>query len=77
MPKTHRAAVIDGKLLAERVRADLAERVEKHRRSGRTVRLDSVLVAGDEAAAIYAHRQSQSCREVGIEHVLHRLPANA
>ena len=69
--------MIDGKALAAQVRAELARRVAKMREAGRTVRLDSVLVAGDEAAGIYAHRQAQSCREVGIEHVLHRLPANA
>ena len=76
MPKT-KAAIIDGKALAARVRAELAERVTRMGEAGRTVRLDSVLVAGDEAAAIYAHRQAESCREIGIEHVLHRLSAHA
>lgn len=77
MPKTHKATIIDGKALAGQVRADLAERVAKHRKDGRIVRLDSVLVAGDDAAGIYAQRQAKSCREVGIEHVLHHLPADS
>jgi len=77
MPQTHRATLIDGKALAADVRASLSRRVARQREAGYIVRLDSILVAGDEAAAIYAHRQAQSCREIGIEHVLHRLPADA
>jgi methylenetetrahydrofolate dehydrogenase (NADP+)/methenyltetrahydrofolate cyclohydrolase len=77
MPNTHKATIIDGKALAAQVRKDLAARVAKHRERGCEVRLDSVLVAGDESANIYAHRQAKSCREIGIEHVLHHLPADS
>jgi methylenetetrahydrofolate dehydrogenase (NADP+)/methenyltetrahydrofolate cyclohydrolase len=41
------------------------------------VRLDAILVGGDDAASLYAQRQEATCREVGIQHVLHRLPAEA
>ena len=68
------ARLIDGKALSEVVRASLRERIAA---SGRSVRLDAVLVGDDRAAGIYAANQARTCAEVGIDYVLHRLPAGA
>ncbi|MFM8640214.1 MAG: bifunctional 5,10-methylenetetrahydrofolate dehydrogenase/5,10-methenyltetrahydrofolate cyclohydrolase [Planctomycetota bacterium] len=68
------ARILDGKALSEAVRARLRERIAA---SGRTVRLDALLVGDDRAAGIYATNQGKTCAEVGIEYVLHRLPAGA
>ena len=68
------ARLIDGKALSEAVRASLRERIAA---SGRSVRLDAVLVGDDRAAGIYAANQARTCAEVGIDYVLHRLPAGA
>lgn len=68
------ARPIDGKLLAARVRADVASRIAA---SGRRARLDAVLVGDDRAAALYAESQARTCGEVGIDYHLHRLPQGA
>jgi methylenetetrahydrofolate dehydrogenase (NADP+)/methenyltetrahydrofolate cyclohydrolase len=68
------ARIIDGKVLADAVRASLRARIAA---AGRPVRLDAVLVGDDRPAAIYAENQGRTCAEIGIEYVLHRLPASA
>lgn len=73
----HNAAVIDGKKLAKQFKADVAARVQKLRGKGRSVRLDAVLTGTDEGARIYAKNQAKTCQELGIEYVLHELPASA
>jgi methylenetetrahydrofolate dehydrogenase (NADP+)/methenyltetrahydrofolate cyclohydrolase len=68
------ARIIDGKHMGAAVRVSLRERIA---RSGRSVRLDAVLVGDDSAAAIYAQNQAHTCQEAGIEYQLHRLPAGS
>jgi methylenetetrahydrofolate dehydrogenase (NADP+)/methenyltetrahydrofolate cyclohydrolase len=68
------ARPIDGKALADAVRASLRARVAA---AGRPVRLDAILVGDDRAASIYAENQGRTCAEIGIEYVLHRLPAGS
>ena len=68
------ARISDGKALADAVRASLRARIAA---AGRPVRLDAVLVGDDRPAAIYAENQGRTCAEIGIEYVLHRLPASA
>ncbi len=69
------ARIIDGKTLAARAKAGIAERVRALEAS--PVRLDAILVGSDSAAATYARRQGDGCRELGIEYVLHELPDDA
>ncbi len=71
------ARIIDGRALAEKVKARLATQIEGLRGSDTTVRLDALLVGNDGGAAIYAEKQGSACRDLGIEHVLHKLPADA
>ena len=71
---TAAARIIDGKALSETVRNSLRSRIAV---AGRPVRLDALLVGDDRAAGIYAMNQATTCAEVGIEYVLHRLPAGA
>jgi methylenetetrahydrofolate dehydrogenase (NADP+)/methenyltetrahydrofolate cyclohydrolase len=63
---------MDGKALAERVRAEVAEEVAS---LGRPVGLATVLVGDDPASAIYVRSKQKACREVGIEPIDHNLPA--
>ena len=71
------ATLIDGRALAATVRKDLSARVATLAEGGQGVRLDAVLVEGDDAAAIYATRQEKATAEVGIAYSLHRLSASA
>ncbi len=69
--------IIDGRALAGNVRAKLASQIERLHEGGTTVRLDAILVGRDGGAVVYAANQARACRELGIEHVLHELPADA
>lgn len=68
------ARILDGKALSRQVRAEVSARVA---RAGRPVRLDALLVGADRPAEIYAQNQMRTCAEVGVQYVLHRLPAEA
>ncbi len=68
------AAIVDGRAASDEVRREVARRVAD---AGRRVRLDAILVGDDRSAVLYATNQARTCAEVGIEYVLHRLPANA
>jgi methylenetetrahydrofolate dehydrogenase (NADP+) / methenyltetrahydrofolate cyclohydrolase len=72
------ATVIDGKALAQRVRAEVGEGVaaftEKH---GRPPGLATVLVGEDPASAIYVGGKQKATAEVGMRGFDHRLNADA
>jgi methylenetetrahydrofolate dehydrogenase (NADP+)/methenyltetrahydrofolate cyclohydrolase len=68
------ARLIDGKRLSEEIRASIRARIAV---AGRPVRLDAVLVGDDRSAGLYAENQARTCREVGIDYRLHRLPAGS
>lgn len=68
------AAIIDGRAASDEVRQAVAARVAA---AGRRVRLDAILIGEDRSALVYANSQAKTCSDVGIEYVLHRLPANA
>ena len=67
------ATVIDGVALAERIRQDVRLRVST---LGRPVRLVAILVGGTPAGELYARRQADACRDVGIDYSLLTLPAD-
>ena len=69
------ARIIDGKHIAREVRATVAQRVQRLAASGRTPRLDAVLVDCDPSGAsrVYAENQARMCAELGIAYKLHTL----
>jgi methylenetetrahydrofolate dehydrogenase (NADP+)/methenyltetrahydrofolate cyclohydrolase len=73
-----RARVIDGRAVAARVRAEVAEEVKAFRAEhGRAPGLATVLVGDDPASAIYVNSKHKASAEVGIESFRHDLPASA
>ena len=64
--------LMDGKGLAERVRAEVARDIEA---LDQPVGLATVLVGDDPASEIYIKRKQEACREVGIEPFDHKLSA--
>jgi methylenetetrahydrofolate dehydrogenase (NADP+) / methenyltetrahydrofolate cyclohydrolase len=66
------ARLMDGKGLAERLRAEIAEEV---RRLG-DVGLATVLVGDDPASEIYIRRKHEAAQEAGIRSIDHRLAAD-
>jgi len=77
MTTTHKAKRIDGKALAAAVKDDVRTRVAALRELERPVRLDAILASDDPAAALYARNQASNCEKLGIEYVLHELPADS
>jgi methylenetetrahydrofolate dehydrogenase (NADP+)/methenyltetrahydrofolate cyclohydrolase len=72
------ARVIDGKAVAARVRAQVADEAEAlTRRSGRPPGLATILVGDDPASAVYVGGKQKASEEVGIRGFDHRLPAGA
>jgi methylenetetrahydrofolate dehydrogenase (NADP+) / methenyltetrahydrofolate cyclohydrolase len=72
-----RARLIDGRAVAARVRAEVAEEVRAFRAEhGRVPGLATVLVGDDPASAVYVNSKHKSSAEVGIESFRHNLPAD-
>lgn len=70
------AQIIDGKMLATTVRAQVAAEVQQIKAQGGTVRFAAVLVGEDPASQIYVRNKQRACEKIGIEFELHTLPAN-
>jgi methylenetetrahydrofolate dehydrogenase (NADP+)/methenyltetrahydrofolate cyclohydrolase len=71
------ATIIDGKAVAARVRAEVAERVAAlTERTGRQPGLATILVGDDPASAIYVANKRKACAEVGIADLHHHLAAD-
>lgn len=69
------ARVIDGRLVAERMKARVRREAEGLRQQGIAPRLAAVLVGNPAGSSIYARSQQAHCQEVGISYQLHALPA--
>jgi methylenetetrahydrofolate dehydrogenase (NADP+) / methenyltetrahydrofolate cyclohydrolase len=68
--------IIDGKAVAAQVRAELAGKVEQLKSAhGFTPGLAVVLVGEDPASQVYVRNKGQQTREVGMNSVEHKLPA--
>jgi methylenetetrahydrofolate dehydrogenase (NADP+)/methenyltetrahydrofolate cyclohydrolase len=74
MPTT----IIDGKAIAARVRAGVAEEVRAFTKEGdHAPGLATVLVGDDPASAVYVGAKQRACLEVGMVPIDRRLPAGA
>ncbi|MDH5527772.1 MAG: bifunctional methylenetetrahydrofolate dehydrogenase/methenyltetrahydrofolate cyclohydrolase FolD [Nitrospirota bacterium] len=70
------ANIIDGKQIAQGVRADLARQVAEIKQQGNHVGLDVILVGNDPASEIYVRNKVRACQEVGITSNVHHLPGD-
>jgi methylenetetrahydrofolate dehydrogenase (NADP+)/methenyltetrahydrofolate cyclohydrolase len=72
------ATIIDGKAIAARVRAEVAEQVKAFStQTGRVPGLATVLVGDDPASAVYVGGKQRACAEVGMKAFDVRLPADS
>jgi methylenetetrahydrofolate dehydrogenase (NADP+)/methenyltetrahydrofolate cyclohydrolase len=69
------ADLIDGRAIAQKVRADVAERAKKLLARGVTPGLAVVLVGDDPASAVYTSAKTKAAEEAGMYSVNIRLPA--
>ncbi len=71
------AEIIDGKAVAARVRAEVAQEAQLLKeRYGRPPGLAVVLVGDDPASAIYVRNKERAASEAGFHSEVHRMPAN-
>jgi methylenetetrahydrofolate dehydrogenase (NADP+)/methenyltetrahydrofolate cyclohydrolase len=68
------AQIIDGAALAERLKRDVGSRIQA---LSRAVHLSAILVGATPAGELYARRQGEACRALGIDYDLVKLPADA
>ena len=79
-PPAHRppmpAKILDGKSLAKQIRRELSEQVADFiENNATTPALAAVLVGSDPASEVYVRNKRRDCEEVGMQSVLHELPA--
>ena len=70
------AAIIDGKKIADQMRAELKAEVEKLKANGIVPGLAVILVGDNPASISYVTGKHNACRDVGIYSVDNRLAAN-
>ncbi len=71
------ALVLDGELLAAKVRAEVSEAVGRLASDGVVPGLGTILVGDDPASARYVAMKHADCAEVGIASIHEHLPASA
>jgi methylenetetrahydrofolate dehydrogenase (NADP+)/methenyltetrahydrofolate cyclohydrolase len=70
------AKIVDGKALAQRVRAGIAEEARRLAARGVQPGLAVVLVGEDPASLIYVRNKTKACQEAGLRAFDHHLPAD-
>lgn len=68
------ATIIDGKAVAQRVRAEVARDVAELACAGSPPGLATIIVGDDPASAVYVANKQKACAEAGIAGFDHRLP---
>jgi methylenetetrahydrofolate dehydrogenase (NADP+)/methenyltetrahydrofolate cyclohydrolase len=71
------AQIIDGRAVAERLRAQVAARVADLSTTGVVPGLAVVLVGDDPASQVYVASKTKQAEQAGLRHFDHRLPATA
>lgn len=70
------ATLLDGELLAAKVRAEVTDRVARLRFAGVTVGLGTILVGDDGPSSRYVAMKHADCDDVGIRSAHEHLPAD-
>lgn len=65
--------IIDGKRIAEQIKAELIEKVHALQQRGVTPGLAAVLVGDDPASAVYVGSKARMCESLGLFSAVHKL----
>lgn len=68
------AKVIDGKMVATRIKENLKKEVEDMKKSGITPGLAVIIVGNNPASRVYVNNKKKACSEVGIRSYEYALP---
>ena len=67
------AKILDGKQLADTLRAEIAAEVSRFVSNGPTPKLAAILVGEDAASKVYVRNKERACKKAGISGEVHRL----
>lgn len=70
------AQIIDGAAIAAKTREQIKDQVGQLAAAGTPVHLTAILIGSTPAADMYAQRQGEGCKAVGIGYELLKLPAD-
>jgi methylenetetrahydrofolate dehydrogenase (NADP+)/methenyltetrahydrofolate cyclohydrolase len=70
------AQIIDGSALAGKIKLEVTEQVKAFTARGKPVHLTALLVGSTPAGELYAQRQGEACKAVGINYQLLTYPAD-
>ncbi len=71
------ALILDGKVLAQKIREDLKKEIDEYLSRGmRNPNLVVILVGDDPASQVYVENKRKACKEVGINSMVFKLPEN-
>ncbi len=68
------AILIDGKAIAAKIQAKVAEHVHKLKQKGVTPKLEVILVGDDKPSATYVRKKGEAAKKLGMEFHLEILP---
>lgn len=67
------ATIIDGKVLAKKIREDLKVECEELKKQGINPKLAVIMVGNNPASKVYVKNKSKACDQIGIEYEEHLL----
>jgi len=70
------AQIIDGKKIAQEIREELKEEINKLKTKGIVPGLATILVGEDPASKVYIKNKIKSCEEIGVHSFHQHLPAD-
>lgn len=71
------AQILNGKILAEKLLADIKHRIEQRLTIGKRAPCLAVILVGDSAAStIYVSNKRRSCEQAGMRSIAYNLPSN-
>lgn len=68
--------LMDGKALAQTIRTNLKQEVDKLKTEGINPRLAVIMVGDDKASKVYVRNKSKACEEIGIDYKEYLLEEN-
>ncbi len=71
------AKIIDGKVIAAQMRAEMKQIVDAYRKEGIVPTLAVILVGDDSASQVYVRNKEKACHEIGIRSMVYRLRSDA
>ena len=68
------AKILDGKMVAARVRGEISEEVNRLKEKGITPCLAVVIVGNNQASRVYVNNKKKACAETGMTSLEYALP---